>query len=123
MFDATHLLEHWGYAAILATEILGNVGMPLPEEAALIVAGYFVWAGKLRFPIVLVIGTLGAVIGDNLGYWFGRHYGQTAIQRYGHKFLITESRLNAAKRFVGRYGPIGVFSRASFPDYASWRAL
>src|SRR5439155_8235797 len=115
MLDATHLLEHWGYAAILATEILGNVGMPLPEEAALIVAGYFVWAGKLRFPIVLVVGTLGAVIGDNLGYWFGRHYGQTAIQRYGHKFLITESRLNAAKRFVGRYGPIGVFFARFLP--------
>jgi len=115
MLDATRLLEDWGYAAILAIEILGNVGMPLPEEAALIVAGYFVWAGKLRFPIVLVIGTLGAVIGDNLGYWFGRHYGQTAIQRYGHKFLITESRLNAAKRFVGRYGPIGVFFARFLP--------
>src|SRR2546427_1433110 len=115
MLDATRLLEHWGYAAILGAEILGIVGMLLPEEAALIVAGYFVWAGKLRFPIVLVIGTLGAVIGDNLGYWFGRHYGQTAIQRYGHKFLITESRLNAAKRFVGRYGPIGVFFARFLP--------
>ena len=32
MFDPTHLVEHWGYAAILAIEILGNLGIPLPEE-------------------------------------------------------------------------------------------
>ena len=109
MLNPTHLLEHWGYAALLAIEILGNLGAPLPEEGALIVAGYFVWVGKLRFLIVLLMGLLGAAVGDNLGYWFGRHYGQTAIRRYGHKFLITEARLNAAKRFVERYGSMGVF--------------
>jgi membrane protein DedA with SNARE-associated domain len=115
MLNSTHLLEHWGYAAILAIEILGNLGMPLPEEGALVVAGYFVWLGKLRFLIVLIVGLLGAVIGDNVGYWFGRHFGQTAIQRYGHKFLITERRLTAAKRFVNRYGAAGVFFARFLP--------
>jgi membrane protein DedA with SNARE-associated domain len=116
VLDTTHeLLEHWGYVAILAIEILGNVGVPLPEEGTLIFAGYFVWVGKLRFSMVLLTGTLGALIGDNLGYWFGRHYGQTAIQRYGHKFLITETRLNAAKRFVGRYGSVGIFFARFLP--------
>jgi membrane protein DedA with SNARE-associated domain len=113
--DPTHLLQHWGYTALFAIEILGNVGVPLPEEAALVVAGYFIWLGKLRCLPVLFTGALGAVIGDNLGFWFGRHYGQSAIQHYGHKFLITTSRLDAAKRFVGRYGSVGVFFARFLP--------
>ena len=63
MFDPTHLVEHWGYAAILAIEIFGNLGIPLPEEEALIVAGYFVWVERLWFPLVLLVG------GTRSGRW------------------------------------------------------
>jgi membrane protein DedA with SNARE-associated domain len=115
MFDPTHLVEHWGYAAILAIEIFGNLGIPLPEEGALIVAGYFVWVGRLWFPLVLVVGVLGALVADNLGYWFGHRYGQAAIKRYGHKFLITDARLHAAKKFVNRYSFVGVFFARFLP--------
>jgi membrane protein DedA with SNARE-associated domain len=106
----THdLLEYWGYTGIFGIVVLGNLGFPVPEEGALIFAGYLVWAGQLRLLPVLLSGILGAVIGDNIGYWFGRHYGQSAIQRYGHKVFITPARLEKAKAFVARYGPYGVF--------------
>ncbi len=109
MVDARDLLEYWGYTGIFGIVVLGNLGFPVPEEGALIFAGYLVWAGQLRLLPVLLSGILGAVIGDNIGYWFGRHYGQSAIQRYGHKVFITPARLEKAKAFVTRYGPYGVF--------------
>ena len=115
MFDASRLIEHWGYAAIFGVVILGNVGFPLPEEGILILAGYLVWSGRLRFLSVLVTGILGAIIGDNLGFWFGRRYGQAAIRRYGHRVLITDARLDGARRFVARYGLYGVFVARFLP--------
>lgn len=106
---AEALIDQWGYAAIFGIVVLGNLGLPVPEEGVLLLAGYLVWTGRLRFVPVVIVGVLSAALGDNLGYWFGRHYGQAAIRRYGHKLLITSVRLERARRFVARYGSFGVF--------------
>lgn len=115
MPDFVQLIGHWGYLAIFALVILGNMGIPLPEETILILAGYLVWQGELRLPIVLAIGILSAVVGDNIGYQIGRHYGQGAIERYGHWVLGNSKRLESMRGFVTRYGPMGVFVARFLP--------
>ena len=110
MPDLGHLIEHWGHLAILVFVILGNLGVPVPEESILVLAGYLVWQGDLRLPLVLLVGILSAIAGDNLGYWIGRRYGQEAIARYGRWVLLTPARLDATRRFVTRYGAFGVFA-------------
>lgn len=103
------LIGHWGYLAIFALVVLGNIGVPVPENSVLWVAGYLVWKGKLQLPLVLLVGIVGAVAGDNLGYWIGRRYGQPAVERYGHWARLTPPRLETMRRFVHRYGSFGVF--------------
>ena len=110
MPDLGHLIEHWGYLAIVVFVILGNLGVPVPEESILVLAGYLVWQGDLRLPLILLVGILSAIVGDNLGYWIGRRYGQEAIARYGRWVLLTPARLEATRRFVTRYGAFGVFA-------------
>lgn len=110
MPDIQTLIGHWGYLAIFVCVILGNVGLPVPEESILVLAGYLVWQADLRLWIVLVVGILSAMAGDNLGYWIGRRFGQEAILRYGHWILVTPGRLEAARRFMTRYGALGVFA-------------
>jgi membrane protein DedA with SNARE-associated domain len=51
-----------------------------------------------------------AIVGDNMGYWIGRRYGQKAIQRYGHSLLGGPVRLESVRRFITRHGPLGVFA-------------
>jgi len=103
------LVSHWGYFAVFGIVLLGNLGIPVPEESALWVAGYFVWKGRLQLPLVLLVGIGAAVAGDNLGYWLGRRYGQPAVERCGHWVRLPPPRLEAMRRFVSRYGPVGVF--------------
>ncbi len=110
MPDFGHLIEHWGYLAIFVFVILGNLGVPVPEESILALAGYLVWQGDLRLPFVLLVGILSAIAGDNLGYWLGRRYGQAAVARYGRWVLLTPERIDATRRFVTRYGAVGVFA-------------
>ena len=110
MPELGHLIEHWGYLAIFVFVVLGNLGVPVPEESILVLAGYLVWQGDLRLPLVLLVGILSAIAGDNLGYWLGRRYGQAAIARYGRWVLLTPARLDATRRFVTRYGAFGVFA-------------
>jgi len=113
--DPQGLLGHWGYWAIFVVVVLGNVGVPVPEEAILVLAGYLVWDGELRLGPVLLIGILSAVLGDNLGYWVGRELGRPAVERFGHLFLITPSRLEAAARFIRRRGAVAVFLARFLP--------
>ena len=42
MSDLGQLIADWGYPAIFVVVVLGNVGLPVPEETTLIVAGYLV---------------------------------------------------------------------------------
>jgi len=103
------LVSHWGYLAIFVFVVIGNIGVPVPENSVLWVAGYLVWKGRLSLPLVLVVGIVAAVAGDNLGYWIGRRFGQPAVERYGHWARLTPPRLERMRRFVHRYGPFGVF--------------
>ena len=81
VLDATELLSHWGYGAIFLGVILGNFGLPVPEETILALGGYLAQRGELRLPLVIVISFVSAVTGDGFGYWLGRRYGRAAIER------------------------------------------
>jgi membrane protein DedA with SNARE-associated domain len=115
MPDLSELLQHWGYVGIFIVVLLGNVGFPVPEESVLALAGYLVHEGKLRLPLTLAVGVLSAAIGDNAGYWLGRRLGRPAIERYGQRVGITQTRLETIARFVQRYGAPGVFAARFIP--------
>ncbi len=107
MPDIGRLITDWGYAGIFLVVILGNIGLPVPEETVLAVAGYLVWSGRLQLLPVLIVALVGAVAGDNLGYWLGRHYGRAAVERYARR-LLKPGRLMVAESFVSRYGALAV---------------
>jgi membrane protein DedA with SNARE-associated domain len=115
MSDLPQLIGHWGYIAIFVVVVLGNVGLPLPEETILAVAGYLVWRGELNLIGVLVVGVVSAVAGDNLGYWLGRRYGRTALPRYARWVLGHPERLGAMEAFVEKRGPFAVFVARFIP--------
>ena len=117
--DPASLVQHWGYAAVFAVVILGNVGLPVPEETVLLLAGFLVWDGQLSLFWVLVVGITAAVIGDGLGYWLGRRIGPRLFERYGPVVGITPDRLEKLKDFVRRRGAFGVFIARFFPGLRS----
>ncbi len=108
MPDLRGLISHWGYLAVALVVLLGNLGLPVPEETILGLAGYLVWRGELRLPLVLAVGIGSAVAGDNIGYWLGRRYGRAALARYGHWIRLTPARVERVRRVVERYGPVAV---------------
>jgi len=103
MPNLTQLIDAWGYAAIFLIAILGNLGLPVPEETVLTVAGYLAWQGQLRFPAVVLVAILSAVLGDNMAYWLGRRYGQRLLRRFA------AARVERMQGYVVRYGMLAVF--------------
>jgi membrane-associated protein len=56
-----------------------SAGVPLPGETALITAAVLASRGHLDLPLVILFAVLAAVIGDNAGYLFGRHFGRDLL--------------------------------------------
>jgi membrane protein DedA with SNARE-associated domain len=106
MPDLTHIIDTWGYAAIFLIVVLGNVGLPVPEETVLTVAGYLAWHGHLRFPAVVLVAVLSASTGDNIGYWVGRRYGQGIL---GRLTAAAPAPTERARALILRHGAMAVF--------------
>ena len=107
------------YVALFFGIMLENAGIPLPGETALLVAGYLCSAAgehRLELVAVIVVACLGAVTGDNLGYWLGRRLARPRLAA-GKRFLfLTPERFCRAERYFERYGAATVF-------FGRWVAL
>jgi membrane protein DedA with SNARE-associated domain len=103
------LVEHWGYGAIALIVLLGNIGVPVPEETILALGGYLAWQGQLRISLVLAVGIVSAVTGDSLGYWVGQRRGPKAIERYARRWVGGPSLLERTRALVRRRGMLAVF--------------
>jgi membrane protein DedA with SNARE-associated domain len=115
MPDLSSLLEHWRYPAIFAAVILGNVGLPIPEETVLALAGFLAHRGELYLPTVMAVGVLAAIVGDNIGYWLGHRHGRGALERYGRYFWVSADRLERVSAFMARCGGLAVFAARFVP--------
>src|SRR5690348_5499240 len=65
----------FAYIALFFGILLENAGIPLPGETALLIAGYLssgAGGSRLHLGAVIITSCLGAVVGDNLGFWLGR---------------------------------------------------
>jgi membrane protein DedA with SNARE-associated domain len=101
------LIDSWGYVAVFLIVVLGNLGLPVPEETVLTIGGYLAWQGRLELATVVIVAIVGAVAGDNLAYWLGRRYGQRLLNRV---VAAAPARIERARQFIVRHGMLGVFA-------------
>ena len=72
----------YGYGILFFGIALENAGLPLPGEVLLFAMGFLSSSGASAFPVVIALGTAGAVVGDSLGYLLGRLGGKRLPQFY-----------------------------------------
>jgi undecaprenyl-diphosphatase len=107
--DLLHLIGRYGYLVVFFGVMLESAGVPLPGETVLIAAGALVHRRVLDLGDTLFFGILGAVIGDQIGYWVGRLGGRPFALRWGRYAFITPERLGHAEAFFARHGGRAVF--------------
>lgn len=99
------LVTQYGYWAVAGLLFVEDFGFPAPGETTLITAAVFAGLGKLNIFVVVIVGFLAAVLGDNLGYVIGRFGGRRLLERFGKYILLTAERLDKAEAFFNRHGP------------------
>ncbi|NJK38626.1 MAG: DedA family protein [Oscillatoriales cyanobacterium RM1_1_9] len=88
-----NIADQYGYWAVFAGIALENAGIPLPGETITLVGGFLAGSGALDYWGVLGCATLGAIVGDNCGYWVGRWQGWPFLLRVGRLFRLQEEQL------------------------------
>lgn len=80
-------------------------GFFLPGDSLLITAGVLAAAHPELFslPLVCAVAFIAAVMGDAVGYWFGRRVGSRLYDRPDSR-LFKRSHLEAAQAFYQRHG-------------------
>jgi membrane protein DedA with SNARE-associated domain len=96
----------WALFFLVAAE---SSGIPVPGETALIAAAVLASQGVMVLWEVLVVAALGAIVGDNIGYWIGRKGGRTLLLRWRVTRSTAERLLPPGERFFERHGPKTVF--------------
>jgi membrane protein DedA with SNARE-associated domain len=92
------------------------MGIPSPGETALVLAAVLASQGKLQIWLVLLIGIASAIIGDNLGYLLGRHFGRDVVLAKGPLHSYRQRAVSAGDEFFKSHGAKAVF-------LARWIAL
>lgn len=137
-----------GYAIVPAAMFLESallLGVVVPGDLILAMAGVYASRGELSLPVVIVLAALATTAGEVTGYWLGRRYGRPLIDRvpfadrFGRRIDQASDaiRRNAGKTIVvGRFAtgaagtvpfaagvariPFGTFLVYAIPTIAVW---
>ena len=105
-----HLISGYGYLAVFALVAVESLGVPLPGETALILAGTYAGHTHRLSPwAIFAVAAAGAIVGDNIGYWVGDKGGYPLARRYGSKIRLDERKLKIARYLFDRHGAKVVF--------------
>jgi undecaprenyl-diphosphatase len=123
LVDAVSRLGNWGYLIIFVIAVLecaAFLGLFVPGESLLLVAGFLCHRGILHVDLVILVAAAGATIGDNIGYQMGRGLGREWLEGRHRLARFANARLCEAEAFFERHGGKAVFL-GRFVGYA--RAL
>lgn len=106
MFDVTHLIQSGGLlliALIIFSESGMMVGFFLPGDTLLFSAGILAASGKLPIILTLIVISLAAIIGDNVGYHIGRKLGPRLFKK-PDSIIFRKEYIDRAETFYEKYG-------------------
>ena len=106
--NSLELIEYYmllyGYWAVFFGVMLENAGLPIPGETILLIAGYFCSTGDFHLEFVMLVAACGAVVGDNIGFAIGHHYGRAILLRFGRFVFLTPKRLEHMENYFKSHG-------------------
>lgn len=106
----TSLIQFVGYPGLFTAVFLESgvfFGFFLPGASMLFTAGLLASQGFFNIWILVPLVTLAAILGDNVGYWFGAKVGFRLFERQNSRFFHQE-HLERAKKFYERHGFLAI---------------
>jgi len=108
--ELTQLISHYGYWVVMLFVGVESIGIPFPGETMLLAAA--IYAGTthdLDIGLVIAAASAGAVLGDNVGFWFGREFGYELVLRFGRYIHFDQTKMKLGMYLFHKHGGKVVF--------------
>ncbi|RUL87590.1 DedA family protein [Tautonia sociabilis] len=101
---AEDLIGQFGYLGIVLLLVLGGLGLPVPEEAPIILAAILSKKGAMWPPMAFGSCVAGVLIGDFVVYGLGYVYGERVLGFRLTRTFLTRAREAQIKGYFRRHG-------------------
>lgn len=99
----------WGYLGVFICVFIGNLGIPIPEETVMLVAGFLAGREILELNSLYAVAIASAVTGDCCGFLIGRTGGQRILGWLASSFVSMRRRCDRLQVFFQVHGCKAVF--------------
>lgn len=110
MFDVETIIQTGGLLIICLIVFAESgilLGFFLPGDTLLLTAGLFAGQGKLPLGWLLLLVTISAIVGYQVGYMFGERIGPKIFRRQDG-ILLRRDYIDKTRRFFEKYGAVTV---------------
>jgi len=98
-----------GYPGIILLMALESSFFPFPSEVVMVPAGFLAHEGKMSFPLIILCGIFGSLIGAWLNYFIAKTVGRAALLRWGHRIFLPNETFLRVEKYLKQHGEIGTF--------------
>ena len=115
LFDAQSVVSGLGLIGVLAIIFMETgllIGLIFPGGEVVFLAGIaasgtgeaLLGDAKLSAPLLFALAPVAAIIGGEVGYWFGRKYGRKFFERANTRFF-NQKMVDTIEKWLIKYGP------------------
>ncbi|EIZ3192248.1 DedA family protein [Listeria monocytogenes] len=109
----TSIMADFGYIGIFVLIMVENLFPPIPSEIILTFGGFMTTVTSLNVVMVIIVATLGSVVGAILLYKVASYFGKERLTKimlkYGRILRLKEADIERAESFFLKYGSWAVF--------------
>jgi len=98
------VIAEQGLLLVFANVLLQQLGVPIPAEPTLVVAGSLAARGLLPLPGLVGVTWLAVLIADSTWYWMGRRYGNQVLRVVCRLALSPDSCVRTTEQTFTRWG-------------------
>ena len=115
LFDANAVVSTLGLVGVLAIIFMETgllIGLVFPGGEVVFLAGMaasgaganVLGEAKLSAPLLFILAPIAAIVGGEVGYWFGKTYGRKFFDRPDSRFF-NQKMVRTVEKWLGKYGP------------------
>ncbi len=109
-----------GYIGLFIAMFLENMALPIPSELFLPLAGYFIFLGRMTFPIAIAISTAAGLLGSLAIYFVALKLGPPVVYSVARRLGISQGTLARSEVWLsGRYGSAIILAARFVPGLRS----
>ncbi len=119
-----------GYSGVFFLMLLEGMLLPIPSEVVMTFSGYLAYYGFMdpfnpiiSVTLLLIIGSVGDLVGAWIAYVIGKYGGDPFIIRYGKYLFLKPDTIDRTKKWFNKYGDLSVFTTRFLPVFRTFISI